>query len=506
MELIGSILKETTRIGYQRYQKKAKREGIQQRTLLKLIKKARTTDFGNTHKFNDFYHRKDLIAQFKSNVPITNYERFHDDWLHRTIQGEKDVIWPGRMSYFALSSGTTVGASKQIPVSDSMLRKFHKTTIQQLSGLYELQLPPSFYESNALIVGGSTDLKRINKSFQGDLSGILAKNKSFVLAPFTKPTARIARMHDWNEKVEAIIEQAPSWDIGVIAGVPSWVSQLLERIIERYNLDSIHDIWPNLRIYSHGGIFLKPYKQKLEKLFGKPMIYQNTYLASEGYFAYQRDFFKGGMQLMLSNGVFYEFVEEKYFHLLKSKTSETIPTLTIDQVTERTPYAMVISTCSGLWRYSLGDTIEFTDVESRTMRITGRISFYLSDHGEHLSDSNLINAIQLLSKAMNVSVEEFTVYSNKHDKCHYWYVGANTLFNESQGTHQLDEALKQLNDDYDSVRNYLLKAPKIRVLPTRTFYEFLQKCGKVGGQNKFPHVLTKEQNQLWLNHLAEDDF
>lgn len=505
MELIGSLLKETTRISYERQRKKANREEIQQRTLFKLVKKAKSTAFGTAHGFKELSRNKDLVSEFKARVPITKYEQFHTNWLHLAIKGKKDIIWPGRINYFALSSGTSAGASKKIPVSESMLRKFHKTTIQQVAGLYEFQLPASFYESNALIVGGSTDLQKIGKSYHGDLSGILAKNKSFVLTPFTKPSARIAKMKDWNEKVEAIIQQAPSWDIGVIAGVPSWVSQLLERIIERYELSTIHDIWPNLRVYCHGGIFLKPYKQKLDQLFGRPMVYQNTYLASEGYFAYQRDFLKGGMQLMLSNGVFYEFVEEQHFDRLSSDNLEGIPTLTIEQVEERTPYALVISTCSGLWRYSLGDTVEFTDVASRTIKITGRISFHLSDHGEHLSDSNLIDAIELLSKDEDVSIEEFTVYSNKQEKRQYWYIGANKLINESKASKEIDEALKQLNDDYETVRKHILKSPKVRVLPTRVFYEFMEKCGRMGGQNKFPHVLTKEQNQLWLNHVGKDD-
>jgi hypothetical protein len=423
--------------------------------------------------------------------------------LHRTIEGEKDVIWPGKIGYFALSSGTSVGSSKQIPVSDNMLRKFQRSTIQQIAGLYKLQLPASFYESNVLIIGGSTDLKKVNKAYHGDLSGILAKNKSIVVAPFTKPSPRIAKLRNWDEKVEAIIEMAPSWDIGVIAGVPSWVSQLLERIIERYQLKSIHDIWPNLRLYSHGGIFLKPYEERLSQLFGQPMIYQNTYLASEGYFAYQRDFVDGGMQLMLSNGIFYEFVEEENFHLLKTCEAETIPTLTIDQVKENTPYAMVISTCSGLWRYSLGDTIEFTNVESRTLQITGRISFHLSLYGEHLSDANMMAAIQLLSQEMNVAIEEFTVHADKETNCHYWYLGTTTLLNEGETSSRLDELLVELNDDYASVRKYLLKAPKVRILPTQTFYKFMELNQKIGGQHKFPHVLTNEQNGKWEAFLNE---
>lgn len=503
MELIGNILKETTRIGYQRQLKTVKPANAQKRTLLKLIKKAKNTKFGNAHKFGEMINDIDFINSFQATVSITNYERFHAEWLHRTIAGKKDVIWPGKMHYFALSSGTTAGSSKKIPVSEKMIRKFQKATIQQLNGIYDLQLPPSFYKSNLLIVGGSTDLQVSNKSLSGDLSGILAKNRSFILAPFTKPTTRISKIKDWDEKVEAIIEKAPTWNIGVIAGVPSWVSQLLERIIERYKLKTIHDIWPNLKIYIHGGIFLNPYQDKLESLFGEPMIYQNTYLASEGYFAYQRDFISGGLQLLLSNGIFYEFVEEQHFYLLNSLEPVQIPTLTIDQVKEKTPYAMVISTCSGLWRYSLGDTIEFIDIASRTIEITGRISFFLSTYGEHLSDANLINAIEKLSQRVHANIEEFTVFSDIANNQHCWYIGSSGFFDEHQAAQELDKALRELNEDYTSVRKHLLKAPKIRILPTEMFYQFLRKCGKVGGQNKFPHVLNAAQNQSWLDHLDE---
>lgn len=503
MELIGNILKESTRIGAQRKPKTVKPANVQKRALLKLIKKSKNTSFGTSHNFAEIIRGENLIESFQANVPITNYERFHEQWLARTIAGEKNVIWPGKMNYFALSSGTTAGPSKKIPVSEKMIRKFQKATVQQLNGIHCLQLPASFYKSNVLIVGGSTHLQVSNKALNGDLSGILAKNKSLMFTPFTKPNARISKIKDWDEKVEAIIKKAPNWNIGVIAGVPSWVAQLLERIIERYNLSSIHDIWPNLKLYIHGGIFLKPYQSKFDSLFGKPMVYQNTYLASEGYFAYQRDFLKGGMQLLLSNGIFYEFIEEKYFHLIDSSDQVEIPTLTIDQVQERTPYAMVVSTCSGLWRYSIGDTIEFTNVPSRTIQITGRTSFYLSTHGEHLSDSNLITAIELLSQKMKTSIEEFTVYSSSENDRQYWYVGASGFFSEKEGAYELDRALRQINEDYASVRKHLLKPPRICVLPTVKFYEFLEKSGKAGGQNKFPHVLTEEKHASWLQHLAD---
>ncbi len=501
MDILGNLIKETTRVSYHRYLRKSKKQEIQLRTLGKLLHKARDTAFGTKHQFPSILHDSNPLRKFKEHVPITNYETFHENWLKHTLNGKKDIIWPGKITHFALSSGTSSDTSKKIPVSDTMIRKFQKITIQQLSGLYELQLPSSFYESNVLIVGGSTDLHREGKLFFGDLSGILAKNKSFILSPFTKPSRKISHLKQWDKKMEAIIEAAPKWNIGVIAGVPSWVSQLLERIIERYALSSIHDIWPNLRIYSHGGIFVEPYEEKLKTLFGKPMIYQNTYLASEGYFAYQKKFDEKGMQLLLSNGVFFEFVEEKYFARLQAGEMENIPTLTIDQVRENTPYAMVITTCSGLWRYSLGDTIEFVDTNAKSIRITGRISFFLSAQGEHVSDANINETIRRVSDMLALPIEEFCVHVGQGNDQHHWYIGVDSEVNESKVANRIDQILKVLNDDYSSLRKYLLKEPVVTVLPPKTFYEFMDERKKTGAQNKFPRVLSDKLSVEWETFL-----
>lgn len=339
------------------YPLRAVRKNVQHEMLAKLMNQAKYTEFGIYHNFKESLKSIDLIRAFQNSVPLTGYDAFHDTWLKRTINGDSDIIWPGKIKYIALSSGTRKGGSKYIPVSDNMLRQFKRTSFQQVSEISAHQLSASLIKSKALIVGGSTSLKYKGDVRIGDLSGILAKNKSWIFSSMSKPGKKISQIEDWEEKMNRIVEKAPKWNVGVIAGVPSWITLLLERIIKAYQLKSIHDIWPNLQLYVHGGVFLEPYKDKIDKMCGKPLRYQNTFLASEGYFGYQKQLNDPHMTLLTKHGVFYEFVESKYFEALRYGLYDTVKTLTVDEVQVNTPYCLVISTCSGLWRYNIGDLI-----------------------------------------------------------------------------------------------------------------------------------------------------
>lgn len=504
MEFWGNILKETAKIGYKRQVRKSQKLKDQNHTLKTLLFKAKLTDFGVAHGFNETLKSENPVERFKATVPITNYEEFYEKWLHQSLKGKKNVIWPGKIPFYALSSGTTNSASKRIPVTDSMIRQFQKSTVKQVVGLHDLNLPTAFFESNVLIIGGSTKLKKIKGAYEGDLSGILAKNKSFMLSPFTKPTKRIAKIPDWSDKMDAIVEKAPKWDIGIIAGVPSWIAVLLERIIKRYDLNNIHEIWPNFTVYTHGGIFLKPYQEKLESMFGKEVIYQNTYLASEGYFAYQRNYYEPGLEMLLCDGVYFEFVEEKYFNDLNERRFENIKTLDIEEVKPHTPYALLISTCSGLWRYSIGDVIEFIDMDTKRINIAGRISYGLSVTGEHLSDGNILKAIHMIAEKYNLAIEEFCVYPAKDEVRHLWYIGCNQTPDMDVVSKDLDRFLSDLNDDYYSQRKYdALKAPIVERHSPEVFMQFMKRLGKIGGQHKFPRVMKPTQIETWESLLQE---
>ncbi len=503
MDIWGNILKEATKVGHKRQERKSQKLKHQNYVLGKLLLKARFTEFGVANNFKSILQAPNLPEQFKESVPITDYKTFHQDWLHRALNGKRNIVWPGQTNFYALSSGTTNSPSKRIPVTDSMLKQFQKTTVKLIVGLHNLDLSSAFYESSVLIIGGSTELTKLNGYYEGDLSGILAKNKSFVLSKFTKPGRRISKIKNWNDKIDAIVEKADKWDVGIVAGVPSWIVLMLERIIEKYGAETIHDVWPNFSLYSHGGIFLEPYRERLNKLFSKPVYFQNTYLASEGYFAYQQDVFSQGMALLVNDGIYFEFVEEKYFSRLNDGEFEGIPTLDIDQVEENVPYALIISTCSGLWRYCIGDVIQFLDIEEKRIEIVGRISFTLSAMGEHLSDGNMQDAVKYASHVLGVNVEEFTAHISDDITHHCWYIGLSDgeTADSEEFVKLIDEKLNELNDDYASQRKYTLGDPEGHVMSINRFHDFMKSIGKFGAQNKFPRVMKEEQAKKWRSYL-----
>lgn len=509
MKLIGNILKETTKHSFNKRNNIVTSREIklleQRQVLEELVSTAKRTAFGTRYYFDKLEKNPLRQELYKSYVPLSNYESFHQDWLSRSLDGEENVIWPGKIQFYALSSGTTTASSKRIPVSEHMIRQFQKISFEQIIGLHSLNLPSSFYDSKVLIIGGSTSLNRKEHHYEGDLSGILAKNKSLAYSPFTKPKKKISRLNDWNEKLDAITEKAPKWDIGAIAGVPSWVSILLENIINEYKLESIHDIWPNFRVYSHGGVFLDPYREKLESFFGKEVIYQNTFLASEGYFGYQKNPDLNGMHLITNKGVYFEFIEEKDFHKCNSGELHDINTVDLAHIKAHVNYGLVISTSSGLWRYILGDIVRFTDINEFKFNIMGRVNSSINLVGEHLSEGNMMQAVKQTAEGLGVSVEEFCVFPSKSKDRHNWYIGSNQKIDCNRFSALLNANLTLLNDDYKFVRSHILKSPRVKSLPLQKFYEYLELNNKMGGQHKFPKVMTKEQAIQWELFLTRLD-
>ncbi len=510
MLLVGKLLKETIKQGQLRKRHLSVEHHLkieeQRATLHELLNESRNTAFSRYYGVDNIPEVANCENEFRRKVPLFKYEAFYHKWLKQAINDEPNVIHPGKTQFFALSSGTTNDSSKRIPVSDKMVRHFQKITIRQIMELSRLELSDAFYNSKVLTVGGSTKLKRVGEHFEGDLSGILAGNKSFAVTPFARPKKRIAQISDWNVKLQSMVNSAPKWNIGVIAGVPSWVCFLLEAIIEQYKLNNIHEVWPNLSLYLHGGIFLEPYKERLEKCLGREIYYQNTYLASEGYIAYQRSPGSDGMELLSSSGIYFEFIEQDYFDDINNNDLERIPTLTLSEVQENTPYAIVLTTCSGLRRYIIGDVIEFSNIKTCTMRILGRISSSLNLFGEHLSEGNIRAAIQQTAQQLKISVEEFCVYPAQSKDRHNWYIGSNQRIDTNIFSVLLNEKLAELNDDYATIRKHLLKAPRIKALPVQKFYEYLEYKNKLGGQNKFPRVMTSLQAKDWERFLTATNY
>ena len=478
----------------------------QQRNILKkLLKKAMYTQFGAHHDFSGILNSNHPEAAFKKQVPCFDYNTIYTSWWNQSLEGKPDVCWPGKVKYFALSSGTSEAASKYIPITNELMRGNKIIMIKQLLSLRSYEnIPWKSVGKGYLMLGGSTELQEGPGYFAGDLSGITAKRAPIWFAPFYKPGKKIAKTKDWNEKLEAIVEQAPNWDIGFVVGVPAWIQMCMEMVIQRYKLNNIHEIWPNLAFFCHGGVAFEPYKKGFEKLLGKPLTYIETYLASEGFIAYQDRQYPDGMRLVLNQHIYFEFVpfDEQNFDSAGNLVSNPI-SLSIDEIQEGKDYAILISTSAGAWRYLIGDTIKFVNKERSEIIITGRTKHFLSLVGEHLSVDNMNKAIQTASEKLNISIAEFTVAGLPVDGFfgHQWYIGTDDKIDSLILKEKIDETLKEINDDYAVERKTALKDVFVQVLPEKIFMDFMEIKGKVGGQHKFPRVLSGTLLEEWKTFI-----
>jgi hypothetical protein len=479
----------------------------QLRVLKKLLKKARFTEFGQQYRFDEILLSKHVGKKFQEQVPVSNYDTIYKAWWHKTLAGTPNVCWPGKIRYYALSSGTSEAASKFLPITTDLLRGNKIAMIKQMLSLrtYE-DIPFATVGKGWLALGGSTDLQKGAGYFAGDLSGITIKRSPFWFQPFYKPGKKIAREKDWNKKLEEIIEKAPQWDIGFLIGVPAWIQMCMEMVIARYQLKNIHEIWPNLTVFVHGGVHFEPYKKGFEKLLGKPITYIETYLASEGFIAYQDRQYAKGMRLVTGEHLFLEFVPFNEQNFTANGDLVNNPeALMIHEVEEGKDYALLISTSAGAWRYLIGDTVRFVDKENCEIIITGRTKHFLSLVGEHLSVDNMNRAIQVAAEKLNISIPEFTVAGEPSGSffAHHWYVATNDLVDPGELGKLIDDTLKELNDDYAVERKAALKEVKLDVLSEKRFLDFMQSQGKVGGQHKFPRVLKGTMLEKWQAFLAK---
>ena len=473
----------------------------QLKVLRKLLRKARFTSFGQKFRFDEILLSKHPGKKFQQLVPTYDYSRIHEEWWHKSLEGQSDICWPGKIKYYALSSGTSEASSKYIPVTNDLLRGNRIVMIKQLLSLRNYHdLPIKSIGKGWLMIGGSTDLQKGAGYYAGDLSGITAKKVPFWFSPFYKPGKKIARTRDWGKKLDMIVDEARNWDIGFVVGVPAWIQLSMENIIKQYGLKNIHDLWPNLAFFVHGGVSFEPYRKGFEKLLGRPLIYIETYLASEGFLAYQDRQDAQGMKLVLNEHIFYEFVpfDEQNF----DQEGNLLPgaeALMIHEVEEGKDYALLISTAAGAWRYLIGDTIRFSDKERSEIIITGRTKHFLSLVGEHLSVDNMNKAIQLVSEELNVSIPEFTVAGVPHGLffAHHWYVACDDHTEAAVLKQKIDTHLRRLNDDYAVERDNALKEVEVTILPESRFLEFMERKGKLGGQHKFPRVMKGSMLQEW---------
>lgn len=459
---------------------------VQRELLLENLRKASQTEWGKKFRFSEV---KDPET-FRQRLPLIDYETIETK-VKRLRQGEKDLLWPGEIKWFAKSSGTTSSKSKFIPVSPESIEDCHFKGGKDMLSIYcNLYPDTKIFTGSNLRLGGSTFTnKRANRSYYGDVSAILIENMPFWVEMRSTPNNKISLMTEWEEKIEAIANTSMKEDVTSLAGVPSWMLVLLNRIREKSGKENLHEIWPNLELYMHGGVSFAPYRQQYMDLMGRPINYLETYNASEGFFGIQDQ--KGGddMLLMLDYGIYYEFIPMERFDGLNS------PTLTLAEVETGVNYALVISTNGGLWRYLLGDTIRFTETHPYRFRITGRTKHYINVFGEELIIENAETALARACEQHAARVEEFTVaplyMQNGESGAHEWLIEFETAPSDYQAfARSLDKELQCVNSDYEAKRykDMALKPLQLNIARRQLFYDWLKGRNKLGGQNKIPRL------------------
>ena len=412
MPIIGNIIK-----GFIDVRDKLADDGnpmeAQKKVLKRLLDTAKETAFGKHYEFDKILACEDIPNAFAEAIPYFDYNKIEGEWWQKMHEGQEDVTWPGTPQYFALSSGTTGKTSKRIPVTEEMITAIRNAGIQQVYALSNFDMPPDFFEKGILMLGSSTDLEEVDGHEEGEISGISASNIPTWFRGYYKPGEEIAEIDDWDEKVERIAEKAADWDIGALSGIPSWMELMLQKVIDYNNLDHIHEIWPNLRVYTSGGVAFGPYEKSFKALLGKPVTVIDTYLASEGFIAFQTRPETDAMQLVTDGGIYFEFVpfEPDYIEQ-DGSLSDDAPSLTLSEVELEQDYVLIISTVSGSWRYLIGDTIAFTDIERAEIKITGRTKFFLNTVGSQLSVNKLNDAVQTSGGYI------FDENSRVHPMCH----------------------------------------------------------------------------------------
>ncbi len=506
MAILGALIKRGLTLGERLERQNVSPIQLQTRTLRRLLRAASYTAFGKHYDFRDILKSAHVIEAFQQRVPIHNYDSMYEQWWHRALEQEENVTWPGKVRYFALSSGTSGAPSKHIPVTDHMIRAIRRGSTRMFFNLNRFNIDPDLFTKDMMMLGGSTNLQNQGDYFLGDLSGINAGKIPFWLRPFYKPGTEISKINDWNDKIEEIAKHASEWDVAFMVGIPAWIQLMMERIIEYNQVQHIHEVWPNLTVYVHGGVHFEPYRKGFEKLLGKPLIYMDSYLASEGLISFQNRPDTRSMRMLLHNGIFFEFVpftEENFDE--EGHIRPEAQAVSIEGVEEGINYALLMSTCAGAWRYLIGDTVKFTDKARAEIIVTGRTKHYLSIVGEHLSVDNMNQAVRHAEEQLNIDIREFTVSAVQAGKffAHRWYVGCEPLVDAATLAEVIDEQLKVVNDDYRVERNSVLQPIQMEVIPPKIFYKWQEHRGKLGGQNKFPRVMKKDLFAEWEQFVRQ---
>lgn len=488
MAIIPSIIKwfNTKRLNQIDLFKKYPVE-TQQETLFRLLTQSQNTVWGEKYGYNSI----DSAARFQERVPLQTYEDIIP-YVERLRTAEKNLLWPGEVRWFAKSSGTTSTKSKFIPVTRESLENTHYRGAKDCLAIYAGLYPDTgLYKGKGLTLGGSHQVSNFsNNSLYGDLSAILIENAPVWSELIRTPPAKVALIEDFEEKMKKITETTISLNVTSISGVPSWYLVLIRYILKVTGKQHLHEVWPNLEVFFHGGISFTPYREQYNRLLPGPgMKYMETYNASEGFFGIQDDPADTSMLLMLDYGIFYEFIPSEELG------KEHPVAVTVGEVEKNVNYAIVISTDGGLWRYLIGDTIVFTSLFPHKFRISGRTKHFINAFGEEVIIDNAEKAIESACLRTGAHVSEYTagpVYMGNESKgAHEWVIEFDKQPDDLEHfTEILDTTLKSVNSDYEAKRykNLTLARPVVRVVPQGTFYKWFKERDKLGGQNKMPRL------------------
>jgi len=499
MAIIGNIIKAVIDLKGTISQSNPIEE--QKQVLIDLLEEAKNTAFGKHYNFQEILNDENPQNKFSQSIPQHDYETMKDQWWHKVIAGQSDITWPGRPDYFALSSGTTGNESKRIPVTKAMVDSIRQAGIDQVFSLTNFNFPADFFEKEVLMLGSSTNLVEKDDHLEGEISGISTSNIPDWFNGYCKPGEEITKIDDWDSRVKKIAEKAKDWDIGVLSGIPSWLELILEEIIAYHQAETIHDIWPNLQVFTSGGTSFSPYEKSFKKLLARPITIIDTYLASEGFIAFQARPETDSMKLITDNGIYFEFVPFQPEYLKSDGSiSDDAPSLTLAEVELDQDYILIISTLSGAWRYLIGDTIAFTDIERAEIIITGRTKFFLNTVGSQLSVNKLDSAVKHLEDNLDASIPEYTVSAKRfgEDFYHSWYLGSNmSEVDNDKIADELDKYLSAANKNYSVARSKALAGVKVNVVSPSVFQEWSSAKKKKGGQVKMERVMGADKFEEW---------
>ncbi len=494
-------------------------EQLQRQVLSRLVSRARDTEYGRYHHFGDMTTYDDFV----NHCPINTYEELKES-IDRMRHGEKDVLWPGRVKWYAKSSGTTNDKSKFIPVSKEGLKRLHYRGGSDVVALYLRNNPESrMFDGKGLILGGSHQPNyNLPGSLVGDLSAILIENINPIVNLVRVPSKQTALLSDFEQKRDLIAREAMTKNVTNLSGVPSWMLSVLNRVMELSGKTHLEEVWPNLEVFFHGGVAFTPYRQQYEQLITSPkMHYMETYNASEGFFGIQDDPNDKSMLLMLDYDCFYEFVESDE---LRAKSEEfaaaapsakgsaeadsshftlhsSLKTVPIWGVEKGKNYAMIISTSCGLWRYMIGDTVQFTSTNPYKFIISGRTKSFINAFGEELIVDNAEKGLAYACQQTGAQVLEYTaapVFMDAKAKCrHQWLIEFSTPPDDLQHfARLLDARLQEVNSDYEAKRYKDITLQHLEIIVARRglFDDWLKSKGKLGGQHKVPRLSNSREH------------